>query len=77
MDFLVIIIYTQGFIEKYELQKDKFHEMEILMIAYDREYRLTYEEPNKEAFDKYRSIDEDMANSIKISEPKFEGINCT
>ncbi len=70
------IVYTQGSIEKSELQKDKFHNMEILIIAYDREYRLTYGEPNKEAFDKYRSIVEDMANSVKINEPKFEGINC-
>jgi hypothetical protein len=47
-----------------------------LIIAYDREYLLTFEAADKEEFDKYSSTVEEMANSIKISKPNFEGTNC-
>jgi len=69
-------VYSQGSVGKYELQKDKFHNMDILIIAHNREYRLTYEAADKVEFDKYQSTIEDMAQTIKISEPNFEGINC-
>jgi hypothetical protein len=54
----------------------EFHRSHLLIIAYDREYRLNFDEPNKAEFDKYSSIVEEMANSIKITKPNFEGINC-
>jgi hypothetical protein len=55
---------------------DKFHDMEILIIAFDKEYRLVFGAADKAEFDKYQSIIENMAQTIKISEPKFEGISC-
>jgi len=70
------IIYNQGLPGEYEFQEDKFHTMEILIIAHDREYRLTFEQPDKKGFDKHSTIVEEMANSIKINQPNFEGINC-
>ena len=45
-------------------------------MHFDREYRLAYEAADKVKFDKYQSTIENMAQTIKISEPKFEGINC-
>jgi hypothetical protein len=50
--------------------------MEVLIIAFDREYRLIYDAPNKAEFDKYSTIVEEMANSIKITKPNFEGVKC-
>ena|SRR5215217_3793462 len=70
------IVYTEGMPDEYELQKEKFHTMEYLIIAYDREYKLTFEATDKKEFNKYSSIAEEMANSIKISKPNFKGINC-
>jgi hypothetical protein len=70
------IVYVQGLSGKYEFQEDKLHTMEVIIIAYNREYTLTFEQSGKEGFDKYSSIVEGMANSIKISQPNFEGINC-
>jgi len=70
------IIYYDGLAGEYEFQDEKFHTMEVLIIAFDREYKLLYEAPNKTDFDKYSSIVEEMANSIKINKPNFEGVNC-
>ena len=47
-----------------------------LIIAYDRGYELTFEAFDKQEYDKYSSSVDEMAESIKISEPNFEGINC-
>jgi hypothetical protein len=54
----------------------KFYQSHFLIIAYDREYRLNFDESDKAEFDKYSSIVEEMANSIKITKPNFEGVNC-
>ena len=70
------IIYREGLVGKYESQEDKFHTMEILIIAHNREYKFAFEAADKAEFDKYRSTVEDMDRTIKISEPKFEGIKC-
>lgn len=70
------IIYYDGLAGEYELQDEKFHTMEVLIIAFDREYMLLYDAPNKTDFDKYSSIVEEIAKSIKITKPNFEGINC-
>lgn len=65
------IVYTDGVPGKYE-----FHTLEILITAYDREYRLIFEAADKLEFDKYRSKVEEMAKTIKINEPRFDGISC-
>jgi hypothetical protein len=46
------------------------------IIAYDRGYELTFNAMDKQEYDRYSSSVEKMAESIKISEPTFEGINC-
>lgn len=70
------IIYYDGLAGEYELQDEKFHTMEVLIVAFDREYMLLYDAPNKADFDKYSSIVDEIAKSIKITKPNFEGINC-
>ena len=62
------IVYTTGI--------DEGKILSYLIIAYDREYELTLDATDKEEFDKYSSIVEEMANSIKITKPNFEGVNC-
>ena len=42
-------------LEDYEIQGERFHIKEILIIAYDREYVLLDETPNKSDFYKYQS----------------------
>lgn len=46
------------------------------IIAYDRGYELTFNAMDKQEFDKYSPIVEEIAKSIKISQPNFKGINC-
>ena len=70
------VTYVEGVPGKYEFQKDKFHTMEVLIIAHDREYLLTFEETDETEFDKYAPIVEQMVKTIKITQPHFEGINC-
>lgn len=53
-----------------------FYTLDTLIIAYDREYRFVFEAADKAEFDKYRSAVENMAKTISIKEPNFEGINC-
>ena len=60
MGFQVIIPFTDtGSVGKYEFQQDKFHN-----IAFDKEYRLTFEAADKAAFVKYQSIVENIAQTI-------------
>jgi hypothetical protein len=49
---------------------------EVSIIAFDREYKVYYDNDNADKFDKYASIFRQMINTFKIYEPKFEGINC-
>lgn len=70
------IVYSEDSVREDEFPEDKFHTKEILIIAYDREYRFVFDAADKESFDKYQSIVEDMAKTIKISKPNFEGISC-
>jgi hypothetical protein len=70
------LAYFEGMPGKYEFQEDKIHIMEINILAYDRVYQINLEAENQDKYYKYLPIVEDMANSIKISKPNFEGINC-
>ena len=70
------IAYYEGMLDEYELQEEKFHTVEYLIIAHDREYKINYQAADKQEFDKYAPFVEEIANSIKISKPNFEGINC-
>lgn len=70
------IVYSEDSVREDEFPEDKFHTMEILIIAYDREYRFVFDAADEVSFDKYQSIVENMAKTIKISEPNFEVISC-
>ena len=50
--------------------------MDINILAYDKVYQIELETEDQEKFDKYAPFVEEIANSIKISKPNFEGINC-
>ena len=64
------IVYTQ--------QGDNFtfKNMEVDILAFDREYKITYDTSGEEFFDRNLSTFEEMINTFKISEPTFEGIVC-
>lgn len=70
------IAYAEGMPDEYELQEEKFHTVEYLIIAHDREYKIIYQAADKNEFDKYSPIVEQIANTFKITKPNFEGINC-
>ena len=70
------LAYFEGIPGKYEFQEDKNHIMEINILAYNRLYQIKLEAENQDKFDKYAPLVEEIANSIKISKPNFEGINC-
>jgi hypothetical protein len=50
--------------------------IEVSIIAFEREYKLYFDNDNADKFDKYASIFRQMITTFKIYEPKFEGINC-
>ena len=49
---------------------------EINILAYDKVYQIILTALDGQKFYQYSSIVDDIANSIKISQPTFEGINC-
>lgn len=70
------LAYFEGVPDEYEFQEDKMHIMEINILAYDRLYQIKLEVENQNKFYKYAPLVDEIANSIKISKPNFEGINC-
>ena len=59
-----------------EFEGYKTYLMDINILAYDKVYQIVLKAEDQEKFDKYVPLVEEIANSIKISEPTFEGINC-
>lgn len=53
-----------------------FKRMKVLLVAFDREYVITYDASNSDYYDDYISAFEDMLKTFQISEPKFDGVNC-
>jgi hypothetical protein len=53
-----------------------FKKMKVLLVAFDREYVITYDASNSDYYDDYISAFEDMLKTFQISEPKFDGVNC-
>ncbi len=70
------LAYIEGILGEYEFQEDKARVMQINILAYDKVYQIQLEAKNLENFYKYTSSVEEMANTLKISKPNFEGINC-
>ena len=53
-----------------------FKKMEVDILAFDREYKITYDTSGEEFFDRNLSTLEEMVNTLKISAPIFERIVC-
>jgi len=53
-----------------------FKKMEVDILAFDREYKVTYDTSGEEFFDKNLSTLEKMIETLKITQPSFEGIIC-
>ena len=49
--------------------------MDIFTVAFDREYKITYD-ASSEYYDKYLSTVDKMIQTFTINQPTFEGINC-
>ena len=55
---------------------DRLKKMEIDVLAYNREYKITFDSSSTELYEKYISTVEEMIRTFKINEPTFEEIAC-
>jgi PsbP-like protein len=55
---------------------DRLKKMDIDVLAYNREYKITYDTSNIELYQKYISTVEQMIRTFEINEPTFEEISC-
>lgn len=55
---------------------DRLKKMEIDVLAYNREYKITFDTSGTSLYQKYISTVEEMIGTFKINEPTFEEIAC-
>lgn len=55
---------------------DRLKKMEIDVLAYNREYKITFDAGGSSLYQKYISTVEEMIRTFKINEPTFEEIAC-
>lgn len=55
---------------------DRLKKMEIDVLAYNREYKITFDTSGTALYQKYISTVEEMIRTFKINEPTFEEIDC-
>ena len=55
---------------------DSLKKMEIDVLAYNREYKITFDTSGTSLYQKYISTVEEMIRTFKINEPTFEEIAC-
>lgn len=55
---------------------DRLKKMEIDVLAYNREYKITFDAGGSSLYQKYISTVEEMIKTFKINEPTFEEIAC-
>jgi hypothetical protein len=55
---------------------DRLKKMEIDVLAYNREYKITFDTSGTSIYQKYISTVEEMIMTFKINEPTFEEIAC-
>ena len=55
---------------------DRLKKMEIDVLAYNREYKITFDTSGSSLYQKYISTVEEMIRTFKINEPTFEEIAC-
>jgi hypothetical protein len=68
------IVYTEGLAGTPE--NERFKKMAVAIVAFDREYKITYDATDAVYYDKYISDFEAMLKTFKITQPNFEGIVC-
>ncbi|HJR85760.1 MAG TPA: PsbP-related protein [Nitrososphaeraceae archaeon] len=55
---------------------DRLKKMDIDVLAYNREYKITYDTSSIQLYQKYISTVEQMIRTFEINEPTFEEISC-
>jgi hypothetical protein len=55
---------------------DRFKKMEIDVLAFNRQYKITFDTTGTELYQKYIQTVEDMIETFEIDEPTFEEIAC-
>jgi hypothetical protein len=55
---------------------DRLKKMQIDVLAYNREYKITFDTNGTSLYQKYISTVEEMIRTFKINEPTFEEIAC-
>ncbi len=55
---------------------DRLKKMEIDVLAFNREYKITFDTSDTSLYQKYISTVEEMIKTFKINEPTFEEIAC-
>jgi hypothetical protein len=65
------IVYTES-----GVNYDRFKKMEIDILAFNREYKITCDISSTELYQKYISTVEEMIETFDIAEPRFEEIAC-
>jgi hypothetical protein len=55
---------------------DRLKKMEIDVLAYNREYKITFDTSRTSLYQKHISMVEEMIRTFKINEPTFEEIAC-
>lgn len=55
---------------------DRLKKMDIDVLAYNREYKITYDTSSVELYEKYISTVEEMIRTFQINEPTYEEIAC-
>jgi hypothetical protein len=65
------IVYTES-----GVNYDRFKKMEIDILAFNREYKITCDISSTELYQKYISTVEEMIETFDIAEPRLEEISC-
>jgi photosystem II reaction center protein PsbP len=68
------IVYTEGL--EGTPDDERFKKMAVVIVAFDREYKINYDASNAVYYDKHISDFEAMLQTFKITQPTFEGIVC-
>jgi hypothetical protein len=55
---------------------DRLKKMDVDVLAYNREYKITFDTSSNELYQKYISTMEKMIRTFQINEPTFEEIAC-
>jgi hypothetical protein len=67
---------TQKLAYSEEFQGYKTYIKDINILAFDKLYQISLSAEDEDTFYKYSSMVDELVDSLKISKPNFEGINC-